>query len=151
MYTFLRTQVQRHPTPPALPIANWPYFVLSPRTTFSSCVPSPLMCFPVAFCFHTGTVSYLTQACFPSCWSNCHVLCQVLEYIVFSSCCSCSLPVCCTAVSLPMPPVPGPWPLFSFTSPLNLLHLQIFRHHPLLVSLLMWHCFAALDLHEGRR
>lgn len=88
VYTFLRTQVQRHPTPPALLIANWLYLFLSPHTTFSSCVPSLLMCFPVAFCFHTGTVSYLTQACFPSCWSNCHVVCQVLEYTVFSSCCS---------------------------------------------------------------
>ena len=46
------------------------------------------MCFPVAFCFHTGSVSDLTQACFPSCWPNCHVVCQGLEYIVFSSCCS---------------------------------------------------------------
>lgn len=82
----MRTQVQRHPPLPALPIANCLYLFLSPHTTFSSCVPSPLMCFPVAFCFHRGTVSYLTQACFPSCWSNCHVVCQVLEYIVFSSC-----------------------------------------------------------------
>lgn len=29
----------------------------------------------------------------------------------------CSLPACCIVISLPTPPVPGPWPLPSFTSP----------------------------------
>lgn len=48
-------------------------------------VPSPVMGFPVAMCFDTGfSIVSHRGYCFLSWQSDCHVVCQVLKYIIFS-------------------------------------------------------------------
>lgn len=48
-------------------------------------VPSPVMGFPVAMCFDTGfSIATHRGYCFLSWQSDCHVVCQVLKYIIFS-------------------------------------------------------------------
>lgn len=104
-------------------------------------VPSPVMGFPMAMCFHTGfSIVSHRGYCFPSWQSDCHVVCQVLEYIIFSK-----AAVLHSVLCFDFSPVPAPWLLF-FTASLSSLHSQILPHHPpLLVSLLAWHCLAALN------
>lgn len=102
-------------------------------------VPSPVMGFPMAMCFHTGSsiVSHRGYY-FPSWQSDCHVVCQVLEYIIFSK-----AAVLHSVLRCHFSPVPAPWLLFFTASPSS-LHSQVLPHHPpFLVSLLAWHCFAA--------
>lgn len=107
-------------------------------------VPSPVMGFPVAMCFDTGfSIVSHRGYCFLSWQSDCHDVCQVLKYIIFSKAAALHSVLRCD-----FSPVPAPWLLF-FTVSLSSLHSQILPHHPhLLVPLLAWQ-FCCFGLREG--